>query len=238
MEATFTDAAFTVLLACELSAPLRDALERAVYNPAHHTWRVRVSAAQEQQLVLLLRRGSARQIGREAVSTTPANSSPSDLLPSLPEGGLGRGGGAWVNQLPAPWRYVGVWGGNGWELGSWPYQILVHCDLPLRGGYGLATYVAGETAVEVFASREERDAATDRIAVRWWTDNGNGPEGLTSDTYPVPALYRGPYSRWRAVSSYNSVVGEPCTDHASALLDQARDDEDVSGDAMRWVPDG
>lgn len=236
METTFTNAAFAVLLACEISPSLRDALEHAVYNPAHHTWRVRVTPTQEQQLVLLLRRENARQTAGETAPAAPAPASPSDLLPSLPKDEQRRGGCTWINQLSAPWRPVGGWGANGWELGNWPHRIMVHCDLPVLGVYGLATHVVGDTAVEAFVSREERDAATDQIAVRWWIAHGNGPEGLTPDTSPIPALYCGPYSCWRAALPYGSAMEEPRTDHASALLDQAQDDGDVSDDAMRWVP--
>ncbi|WP_030375541.1 hypothetical protein [Streptomyces rimosus] len=238
METTFTDAAFTALLACETDPPLREALEHATYHAAHRTWRVQVTPAQEEELVMLLRQDSDRKTTQTAPPNAPACSTLSDLLPGLPEDEPERGGYRWIDRLFATgWYTVGLWGANGWELGNRPHQIMAHCDLPQRGVYGLATYVAGDTTAEAFASREERDAATDEIAVRWWIANGDGPEGLTPGMSPVPALYRGPYNRWRTVPPNSSAAGELPVDHASALLDQARADETVSGEAMRWIPD-
>ncbi|MER5698898.1 hypothetical protein ACWDBO_44910 [Streptomyces mirabilis] len=118
-----------------------------------------------------------------------------DLLPPLPSDDWGVPDGyEWISQLSATgWYAVGLWGADGWDLGSWPYQIVAHCDLPALGVFGLVTYTEGDLDVSAFSSREERDAETNQVAVSWWISNENGPSGLTPDMSPIPIRYSGPY---------------------------------------------
>lgn len=129
----------------------------------------------------------------------PAPALTGDLLPGLPEDAWGMSlieGYEWIERLPATgWHAVGVWGARGWPLGMWPYQIVAHFDMESLSLFGLATNVEGDVDTQAFASREERDAATNEIAVHWWTSNENGPHDLTPDMSPIPAAYCGPYRR-------------------------------------------
>ncbi|MGW1071540.1 hypothetical protein [Streptomyces sp. NPDC002537] len=131
--------------------------------------------------------------------TEPCDATPAapmaELLPSLPEDEWGSiDGYDWIGRLPATgWYAVGVWGKDGWPLGSWPYQIVAHFDMEPLSLFGLATYVEDDVDVQAFASREERDAATNEVAVHWWISNENGPDGLAPDMSPIPATYCGPY---------------------------------------------
>ncbi len=126
----------------------------------------------------------------------PTMSPDTRLLPRLPENEWGPidDGYDWTERLPETgWYAVGAWGKQGWPLGSWPYQIVAHFDLDRLALFGLVAFVEGDVDVEAFASREERDAATNEIAVHWWISNENGPDGLTPDMSPIPAEYCGPY---------------------------------------------
>ncbi|RLU81091.1 hypothetical protein CTZ27_33145 [Streptomyces griseocarneus] len=133
-------------------------------------------------------------------AAAPCDASPAapmvGLLPRLPEEEWGSMDGYdWIDELPSTgWYAVGVWGKDGWPLGSWPYQIVAHFDMEDLDLFGVATFTEGDTHVQAFASREERDAATNEIAVHWWISNENGPDDLTPDMSPIPAAYCGPYS--------------------------------------------
>ncbi|AZM51835.1 hypothetical protein DMA15_03895 [Streptomyces sp. WAC 01529] len=120
-----------------------------------------------------------------------------DLLPELPEEddwGCTPEGYGWIGELfGSGWHAISAWGSEGWDLGSWPYQIIAHCNLPGVPLYGLATYTEGDIDVQAFGSREERDAATNEIALCLWISNENGPDGLTEDMSPIPAQFCGPY---------------------------------------------
>lgn len=122
---------------------------------------------------------------------------PIDLLPDLPDDEWHSGDGYdWIQELRGSgWRVIQAWGAEGWDLGSWPYQIIAHCDRPDAGVYGVVTYTEGDTHVEAFGSREARDATTNQIAVNCWINNENGPDDLTEDMSLIPAQYCGPYRR-------------------------------------------
>jgi len=99
-----------------------------------------------------------------------------ELLP-LPARGWGDGWD-WMDGLAStPWVAVPNWGHDGWDLGQWPYVIVVTCA-PTTGAscYGVATYVEGDLDPQAYATDEERVAAIDRIAEFYWRIYGRGPE--------------------------------------------------------------
>lgn len=114
-------------------------------------------------------------------------------LPPLPPRGFGDGYD-WMSDLRDGWRPVAGWGRSGWDLGDWPYAIVVHYDGD--GVHALGTYVEGDVSMEAFPTREERDAATDRIAAYHWRHNGNGPDDLPDRDEDLAPHHRGPYT-WR-----------------------------------------
>ena len=116
-------------------------------------------------------------------------------LPPLPEPGFGDGYD-WMDQLRDGWRPVAGWGSRGWDLGDWPYAIVVHYDG--EDVHGLATYVEGDINVRSFPSREERDAATDRIAASHWRMNESGPADLPDSDEELAPQHRGPYGSRRS----------------------------------------
>jgi hypothetical protein len=100
-----------------------------------------------------------------------------------------------LRDLRNGWKPIPGWGRDGWDLGSWPYAIVVHYDGDDR--YGLATYVEGDIVVGSFSSREERDAATDRVAAFYWRHDGSGPNDLPESGDDLAQHHRGPHSRER-----------------------------------------
>jgi hypothetical protein len=115
----------------------------------------------------------------------------SDELPPLPPPAWGDGY-EWMRDLGQGWLPVPGWGRDGWDLGDWPYAIVVHYDGD--GKHGLATYVEGDIAVRSFATREERDAATDHVAAYHWRQNESGPDDLPDTDDELAPHHRGPYS--------------------------------------------
>lgn len=90
------------------------------------------------------------------------------------------------------WHAVPAWGRDGWDLGEWPYVVVMHRDQ--EGSYVVLTYVEGDVTVEAFPTRQERDDRTDGIAAFYWRHNDENwirdyPEGE-----PLPAHLRGPSS--------------------------------------------
>ncbi len=112
-------------------------------------------------------------------------------LPLLPPPAWGDGYD-WMGELRDGWRPVAGWGRDGWDLGSWPYAVVVHYDSDDR--YGLGTYVEGDVSMASFSSREERDAATDRVAAFHWRHDDSGPEDLPNSDDDLAPHHRGPYS--------------------------------------------
>lgn len=93
------------------------------------------------------------------------------------------------------WASVPSWGRDGWDLGDWPYVVIYHRRQ--AGEYQLATNVEGDTDVWGYATREERDAATDYLAHYYWRWHKEPwivgiPEG------DEPPHLCGPYSSARA----------------------------------------
>jgi hypothetical protein len=115
-------------------------------------------------------------------------------LPPLPRARFDDGYG-WMSHLRDGWQPIPGWGRDGWDLGDWPYAVVAHYDG--EGVHGLGTYVEGDVYERSFATREERDAATDQIAALYWRLSRNGPDDLPpSDDYLGPH-HRGPYTRAR-----------------------------------------
>jgi hypothetical protein len=98
-----------------------------------------------------------------------------------------------MGDLRDGWQPVPGWGRDGWDLGSWPYAIIVHYDGDDL--YGMATYVEGDIRSEAFPSREARDAATDRVAAFHWRHDESGPADLSDSDDDLAPHHRGPY-RW------------------------------------------
>lgn len=90
-------------------------------------------------------------------------------LPKLP--GRTGDGYSWMDELKGGWYSVGVWGSDGWNLGGWPYQLVVHYD---GESFGLCIYVEGDLDVKEFATREGRDRATDEYFV-WFNNFHDSP---------------------------------------------------------------
>jgi hypothetical protein len=115
-------------------------------------------------------------------------------LPALPPPSWGDGYD-WMGDLQDGWHPVPGWGRDGWDLGDWPYSVIVHYDGD--GVHGLGQYVEGDISVKSFPSREERDAATDEVAAFYWRYNGSGPTDLPESDDDLAPHHRGPYSRGR-----------------------------------------
>lgn len=114
---------------------------------------------------------------------------PTALLPPLPEW-TGEGY-EWMGNLAHGWHAVGLWGDQGWDLGRWPYVIIVHFDGD--GLYGRAVYVEGDLHTGAYTVRAARDQATSDTAVFYWRTYENGPD-LPPVDGPEPAPLFPPYS--------------------------------------------
>lgn len=90
------------------------------------------------------------------------------------------------------WHPVPSWGGDGWDLGSWPLAVISHRHTP--EGYELAYNVEGDITVYRYPTRELRDAATDCLAFwHWKHDAEPWVEGIDSVDV-APDYLRGPFS--------------------------------------------
>jgi hypothetical protein len=94
----------------------------------------------------------------------------------------------------AGWRAVSAWGSDGWDLGDWPYVVVL-----FRGELERAVYVEGDITIEAFATSADRESSTDEVAEFYWRAQESGPSDLPAAGEPLPAAYRGPYSRSRGV---------------------------------------
>jgi hypothetical protein len=122
----------------------------------------------------------------------------SSALPPLPAGH--QDGSDWLSALDHGWHAVPLWGRDGWDLLEWPHAAVAHFDGD--GVHGLAIYEEGDVTVESFPGREQRDAATDRIAVQYWRYNGRGPRDLPDDDEHLSPHHHGAFSRERAEGSW------------------------------------
>ncbi|MGI5292909.1 hypothetical protein ACQEVF_57695 [Nonomuraea polychroma] len=63
--------------------------------------------------------------------------------PQLPPGHVGGGGYDWMAVAERTgWHAIGVWGCDGWDLGAWPYVIVLRWTGD--GAWGVASYCEGE----------------------------------------------------------------------------------------------
>lgn len=101
------------------------------------------------------------------------------------------------------WRAMAGWGEDGWDLGNWPYVVVLFRDRSVSEtevAFERATYVEGDITIDTYDSREERERATDETAVFYWRTD---PErhGLAAEFAAiaaggaVPDRLRGPYRR-------------------------------------------
>lgn len=107
---------------------------------------------------------------------------------------LGRGGDGydWIEEARR-FGWLSSWGRDGWDLGSWPYVIVV---ARLRGTWQVATYVEHDITVEEFTTPEEMAQHIDRIAWFYWrAHKETWIEGIAEGE--EPEHLRGPYSRER-----------------------------------------
>ena len=120
-------------------------------------------------------------------------------VPPLPDSYAGNGYD-WLQELEGGWRPVPAWGRDGWDLGIWPLVAVAHYDGD--DSFGVATRIEGDVELEVFPTREERDAATDQIAAYWWRDMARNdlpshPRDLPHHDDDLLPHQRGPFSRER-----------------------------------------
>lgn len=131
----------------------------------------------------------------------------------------------WMEQASEDgWHPVASWGRDGWDLGSWPYVCYVFrtrkdpshdssrcdpiCVLAAESGsdfcptlYERACYCEGDVTVETFASREDREAATDETAAWYWrSGQADGPDDLPPEGEPLPPHACGPFS-WKRLDA-------------------------------------
>jgi len=112
-------------------------------------------------------------------------------LPPVPRDAI-EDGGDWLDGPDQGWRAVPAWGHDGWDLLEWPYAAAAHFDDDEL--YGLAVYEEGDVAVTGYRTSEDRDAATDRIAVQYWRANGRGPGGLPDSDDELAPHHLGAFS--------------------------------------------
>jgi hypothetical protein len=99
----------------------------------------------------------------------------------------------WMEQLPQGWVPVASWGRDGWDLGSWPYAIVVEYRNAEQGVYSVGTYVEGDITVERFQNASEQYEAIDKIAEFYWRANpSSGPQDLPDSEGLLPHHQR-PY---------------------------------------------
>jgi hypothetical protein len=127
----------------------------------------------------------------------PDGQVPVECLPWVPENDHMRDGWQWMSAIEPLWHAVGVWGSEGWDLGSFPYVVVAHYDDDILNKYfGLAVYTEGDVNVQAYEGRAARDAATDELALHLWEQNGSGPPDAPASRTPahlIPERFRHPY---------------------------------------------
>jgi hypothetical protein len=113
-------------------------------------------------------------------------------IPELPRR-LDGDGYDWMEQLPRGWVPVASWGREGWDLGSWPYAIVVEYRNAEQGVYAVGTYVEGDITVQRFETATDQYEAIDTIAEFYWrADPSRGPQDLPEGEGLLPH-HRRPY---------------------------------------------
>lgn len=123
-------------------------------------------------------------------------------LPALPPRGEGDGYD-WMGEAEAAgWVAIGGWGRDGWDLGDWPYVIIltcvarVPCEEVTRNVYGVASYCEGDVERWAFDTHEERIWKLDELAHFYWRLRWDSPP-YAPPIGPLPEELFGPYSARR-----------------------------------------
>lgn len=113
-------------------------------------------------------------------------------IPELPRGTDGDGYD-WMERLPRDWVPIASWGRDGWDLGSWPYAVVVEYRDAEQGVYAVGTYVEGDITVQRFETASEQYEAIDTLAEFYWRANpSRGPQDLPEGEGLLP-YHRRPY---------------------------------------------
>lgn len=101
-------------------------------------------------------------------------------LPPLPNPYQAGDGWDWIDALTGGWAAAGVWGCDGWNLGSWPLVIIAVCRIDTSNGavWGVCTYVEGDLDVTAHLTRDAMIQAVDQIAEFYWRHLEHGPKDL------------------------------------------------------------
>jgi hypothetical protein len=89
-------------------------------------------------------------------------------LPPLPNTRDGGDGYDFMDRLSGGWYVVPQWGSDGWNLGNWPYQIIVHYDNEKENVYGWASYTEGDLDIKEVSSRKARNELSNQYFVWFW----------------------------------------------------------------------
>lgn len=89
----------------------------------------------------------------------------------------------WMEEIDEKtgWHPVANWGSDGWDLGQWPYVIIVtaHVNYEGRLFWGLGTYCEGDVTTRWYKDRVERWEAIAREAFFYWKlGQSDGPPDL------------------------------------------------------------
>lgn len=102
-----------------------------------------------------------------------------DLPPSQDEQGYSLDGYEWMDRLPEGWHAYASWGRDGWDLGDWPYSIVVLYDNPQAQAFAHGVYTEGDIEVTRHASEAELHGAVNAIALWYWRHHPHrGPPDL------------------------------------------------------------
>jgi hypothetical protein len=117
-----------------------------------------------------------------------------DLPPSEDERGYSLGGYEWMDRLPDGWYAHASWGRDGWDLGNWPYSIVVLYDDPHAHAFAHGVYTEGDIEVTRHTSEAELHAAVNAVALWYWRHHPRrGPPDLREDG-SVLSHHLGPFS--------------------------------------------
>jgi hypothetical protein len=97
------------------------------------------------------------------------------------------------------WEAIPSWGLRGWDLGTWPWVVILHRTTPTA--YELAYNVEGDISVYRYVTRELRDTATDYVAFWHWKNAGEPWVDAIENVDVAPAYLRGPFSLHRLEAS-------------------------------------
>jgi hypothetical protein len=93
------------------------------------------------------------------------------------------------------WKPITGWDRDGWDLGSCPLVVIYHRDR--AGRHEVAEYVEGDISIHAYPTAEQRDRATDQMALfHWHHEQEPWVAGIT-DVTTAPHLC-GAYRRERS----------------------------------------